>query len=82
MDTISFIHLHLHSSHSPLDGYTSIDAYFRKAESYGMPGLDKLIFIAKNWTGFRNQCSLYHPTSTEKTGNRRSNSPLAKLYNL
>lgn len=32
-DTMSFIHLHVNSSHSPLDGYTSIEAYFRKAES-------------------------------------------------
>lgn len=36
---MSFIHLHVHSTHSPFDGYSSIEDYFQKAEELGMPGL-------------------------------------------
>ena len=36
---MSFIHLHVHSTHSPFDGYSPIEDYFQKAEELGMPGL-------------------------------------------
>lgn len=33
------VHLHVHSTHSTFDGYTSEEEYFRDAEEFGMPGL-------------------------------------------
>ncbi len=36
---MSFVHLHVHSTHSPKDGFTSVEEYFQKAEELGMPGL-------------------------------------------
>ena len=36
---MSFIHLHVHSTHSPYDGYSTVEEYFQKAEELGMPGL-------------------------------------------
>ncbi len=36
---MSFVHLHVHSTHSPLDGYSPVEDYFKRAEELGMPGL-------------------------------------------
>lgn len=36
---MSFVHLHVHSSYSPLDGFTSVEEYFQRAEDLKMPGL-------------------------------------------
>ena len=36
---MSFVHLHVHTQYSILDGLSSIDALFKKAEKLGMPAL-------------------------------------------
>lgn len=36
---MSFVHLHVHTQYSILDGLSSIDKLFRKARELGMPGL-------------------------------------------
>lgn len=35
----NFVHLHVHSDHSLLDGYSTIDEYIEKAVELGQPGL-------------------------------------------
>ena len=34
-----FVHLHVHTQYSILDGQSSIDNLFKRAEELGMPGL-------------------------------------------
>ncbi len=36
---MSFVHLHVHTQYSILDGFSSIDKLFKKAEALGMPAL-------------------------------------------
>ena len=36
---MSFVHLHVHTQYSILDGQSSIDNLFNRAEELGMPGL-------------------------------------------
>ena len=36
---MSFVHLHVHTQYSILDGLSSIDKLFRRARELGMPGL-------------------------------------------
>ena len=36
---MSFVHLHVHTQYSILDGMSDIEKLFRRAEELGMPGL-------------------------------------------
>ena len=36
---MSFVHLHVHTQYSVLDGLSSIDGLFKRAEELGMPAL-------------------------------------------
>ena len=42
---MSFVHLHVHTQYSILDGFSSIDKLFKKAEALGMTALEKTILV-------------------------------------
>ena len=48
---MSFVHLHVHTQYSILDGQSSIENLFNRAEELGMPGLVRALLEVALYMG-------------------------------